>query len=137
MLLFRIAGDWTNLGTFTPDQSEVRLVDGCGRTTADLSGGLGFFDLSLVTGSGKSFFLVSGSTTTVTGRLLLAGTTAFHLVLRSTSPGSEAFLDAQGTKNVSIVDVDDVLDGDVIGGAGAAGPALGFALAAGVVAAVL
>jgi hypothetical protein len=85
----------------------VQFEDGCGRTTATLTGDSTFTELALTTSSGKVYAFASGSTTSVTSALFLAGASGNRLRIRATVAGSEAFLDSQGSAATSYVDVQD------------------------------
>ena len=104
----QVAGNWDNAGTFNAGNSSVQLVDGCGRTTVDLSGSNTFASLKLITAAGKVFQFESGSTQTVTLALTRQGAMGNLLRLRSTVWGSEAFLNLLGGQSVSFVDVKDI-----------------------------
>jgi hypothetical protein len=103
-----VARDWDNAGAFNAGTSSVRFVDGCGASSAVVSGDTTFATLDLSTSTGKLYSFVSGSTQTVTGSLHLGGAAGNLLTIRSTLGGSEAFLDAQGSVSAAdYVDVDD------------------------------
>lgn len=102
-----VTGDWNNSGTFNAGSSSVRFVDGCGLSSATISGDSTFFDLEMTTSTGKLVAFEAGSTTTVTDLLTLAGAEANLLTIRSTVDGSEAYLDLQGSQTNDFVDVKD------------------------------
>ena len=103
-----VAGDWGNTGTFNAGTSSVNFVDGCGVSLATLSGGTSFSTLALTTATGKTYQLEAGSTQTIGVALSLSGTAGNLLTLRSTSPGSAATLDVQGSGTGDFLDVADL-----------------------------
>ena len=102
-----VTGDWSNSGTFSAGTSTVNFVDGCGRSSATISGDSSFFELDVTTSSGKLVAFEKGSTTTVTDYLTLAGAPGQLLQIRSTLDGDEAYLDLQGGQSVAFVEVKD------------------------------
>jgi hypothetical protein len=104
---FRVAGDWTNSGSFVPGTSGVEFADGCGRTSATISGNTGFFDFDMTTSEGKTYAFQAGSTQKVDGALTLEGAPGKRLQIRSTLDGTEAVLETHGSQSVSLVDVKD------------------------------
>jgi hypothetical protein len=105
-----VTGDWNNAagGSFVAGTSTVSLVDGCGVSTSSILGNTTFATLKLMSATGKTYQLEAGSTQTVGVELDIAGVTGNLLDLRSTSAGSEATLDAQGTSSVDFVAVQDI-----------------------------
>ncbi len=105
-----LAGSWDNSngGTFNAGTSSVNFVDGCGVSLATLSGGTSFSTLTLTTATGKTYQLEAGSTQTIGVALSLSGTAGNLLTLRSTSPGSAATLDVQGSGTGDFLDVADL-----------------------------
>ena len=103
-----VAGDWDNTGTFNAGTSSVNFVDGCGVSLATLSGGTSFSTLTITTATGKTYQLEAGSTQTIGVALSLSGTAGNLLTLRSTSPGSAATLDVQGSGTGDFLDVADL-----------------------------
>ncbi len=102
-----VAGEWANAGTFNAGTSTVEMVDGCGLTSAVVSGDTTFANLNMTTTSGKHYSFTAGSTQTVTGSLTLLGAAENLLAIDSTVSGSEAFLDVQGTSSADFVFVED------------------------------
>lgn len=102
-----LAGAWSNAGTFQAESSTVQMVDGCGLSSALISGDTIFNNLQMSTSSGFLYRFVSGSIQTVMGSLALLGAPANHLTIRSSVGGSEAFLNVQGTSSADFVDVQD------------------------------
>jgi hypothetical protein len=106
--VLEVAGDWDNTGTFNAGTSTVQMVDGCGLSSAVITGDTTFANLEMTTASGKFYGFTSGSTQTVTSSLSLLGAAGNLLTLRSTVGGSAAFLDVQGTGGGDFVDVQDI-----------------------------
>jgi len=104
---FSVAGHWDNVEGGTAILNDIDMVDGC-VTIAAVLGDTTFADLSLVTTTGKTWVFESGTTQTITGSLTLLGAAGNLLVLRASSPGTEAFLDLQGTSTADYVDVADL-----------------------------
>jgi hypothetical protein len=103
----QVCGDWSNAGTFTAGTSLVRFLDGCGRSSTAFTGNTTFFNLTLTSGFGRLFSFAAGSTTTVGNFLSVQGASGSLLQVRSSVPGSEAFLDLQGGSSAEFVDVED------------------------------
>lgn len=103
----RLAGDWTNAGSFEPDSGVVVFQDGCGVTTATLYGDNTFERLSLASTTGKRFEFEAGTTQTILDHPEILGDSAARLLLRSTVPGMEAFTDLQGSYTGDWIDVQD------------------------------
>jgi hypothetical protein len=101
-----LCGAWTNGGTFFNGLGTVSFVDGCGSDTL-ISGNSSFLTLQITTGSGRTHRFAAGSTTTVTGLLGISGEAGLPLLIRSTVPGSEAFLNLAGGQTVAFFDVQD------------------------------
>jgi hypothetical protein len=98
-----VAGNWSNAGTFVAGTSKVTFGDGCGVTTAIISGETTFHDLSFTSATGKTWQFPAGSTQTVEGRLDIASTGGGPLQFHSSVPGTDAFIDVNGPH-----DIDDV-----------------------------
>ena len=114
-----VAGDWSNAGTFNAGTSTVRLLDGCERSSAVVSGNTDFADLLILTGTGKLYRFASGSTQTVIGTLTMLGAPGNLLRIRSTGEAGVAFFDLRGLQSVDYVDVENNV---VTGGNGELGP---------------
>lgn len=105
-----LSGNWTNGGNFIPGTSAVSFVDNAGCATSSLlSGNTTFYDLSLVSGVGKSVRIPPGTTQSVQHALTVQGTVANPIQIASGTPGSPGFLNlnAGGTQNISHVGVSD------------------------------
>ncbi len=102
-----VTGDWSNSGSFNAGSSSVRFADGCGLSSATISGSSTFFDLEMTTSMGKLVAFEAGATTTVTDLLALMGALGNLLAIRSTVDGSEAYLNLQGSHSANFVDVQD------------------------------
>ena len=115
-----VCGDWSNSGTFNAGSGSVNFVDGCGLSSAIITGDTTFENLSMTTTNGFLYSFAAGSTQIVTGALTLFGAPGNLLTIRSTVGGSEAFLNLQGTSSADFVDVDD--NDSTLGNAIALGP---------------
>ena len=102
-----VAGNWANGGVFTCGASTVSFVDGCGLTTATITGDTTFCGLEMATGIGKVYAFEAGSTQTITDSLTLAGASGNLLTIRSTIDGLEAFTNLLGSQSIDFVDVKD------------------------------
>lgn len=106
-----LAGSWDNSngGTFNAGTSSVNFVDGCGvLSPVSIAGSTTFSTLTLTTAMGKTYLLEAGSTQTIGATLSLSGTAGNLLTLRSTSSGSAATLDVQGSGTGDFLDVADL-----------------------------
>lgn len=95
------SSSWVNAGTFTPRNGTVVLAGNgtfVGQTT--------FFNVSALTPSITLAF-PAGSTQTVTGALILNGTSGGLIALRSTTSGSYFYLNNTGSADILYVDVKD------------------------------
>lgn len=102
-----VGGDFVNEGGFAAGTSHVVMVDDCGRSVVSLAGGTTFYDLSLLSTTGKRIEFEAGETTTVLGGLTLAGTNGALLQIRSSVASVLSFLVSNGPSSASHVDVDD------------------------------
>jgi hypothetical protein len=102
-----VAGDWENAGTFNAGTSTVQLVDGCGLSSAVITGNSTFYELVMTTLTGKLYSFAAGSTQTVAQSLSLTGASGNLLTIRSTVDGEEAFIDLEGSASTDYVDVKD------------------------------
>jgi hypothetical protein len=102
-----VTGDWSNSGSFVGGTSRVNFRDGCGRTSATLSGSSVFWEMDITTSTGKAYAFESGSIQKVTGSLTLAGDPDAPLAISSTQDGVEAFLNLEGSQSISYVQVKD------------------------------
>ncbi len=113
---FEVMGDWTNNGSFNPGTSTVNFLDGCGLSDATVSGDSTFYDLNIVTGSGKTYFFEVGATQTILNFLTVLGAPGNDLIIRSTMPNEVAFTLLFGGHVVEYVDVqDNSAIGNIIG----------------------
>jgi hypothetical protein len=108
--ILNVTGNWDNSagGAFAAGTSSVNLIDGCGRTSATISGETTFWELSMTTTTEKAIEFAAGSTQTINALLTISGTTDNLLTLRSTSPGSEATLNIQGAADANFVSITDI-----------------------------
>lgn len=105
--ILRVSRDWDNAGTFNAGPGNVQFVEDCGGTTSVISGSSTFGSLFLFSNLGRIWEFEAGSTSTVLTHFGVAGLSGNLIGIRSTTSSSEAFLDVQGTQNVTFVDVDD------------------------------
>lgn len=105
----RIAGNWNNQGTFDAGTGTVVFEDGCVPNRSSITGSNTFFDLTVLTSSGKTVQFQATATQTVLDALTLQGTAGNLLVIRSSNPGQQAFLNLEpgGSQNIFNVDVAD------------------------------
>src|SRR5690606_14263175 len=105
--------DWSNNGGSTnPGSSQVTFNTDCSSDTINISGNSSFWNLSLQTTSGRQVTFAAGSTTMVDGHLIMNGAgdennPANLLKIRSSSPGTPAYLLVNGPYAISKVDVRD------------------------------
>jgi hypothetical protein len=103
-----LTGDFTNMGVFNKNTGKIAITDGCANLSSTIAGSQNFAALSVTTSTGKQLNFTAGSTTTVSpGQLTLAGAAGNLLTIRSTTPGSPAFIHLTGTQNIHHVDVAD------------------------------
>jgi hypothetical protein len=106
-----LAGNWDNGdgGTFNAGTGSINFVDGCGvLSPVTITGSTTFSTLTLTTTTGKTYQFEAGSTQTIGVALSLTGVAGNLLTLRSTSPGSAATLDVQGSGTGDFLDVADL-----------------------------
>lgn len=104
-----LSGDWTNNGTFTSSASQVNIVDGCSSPSSLISGDNNFYSFSASSATGKELQLTAASKQVFANALSLQGATGMPLLIRSTSPGAQAFFELMplATQNIAYVDVQD------------------------------
>lgn len=88
----RLAGNWDNRGTFDAGIGTVLFEDGCVANLSTIGGSSTFFDLQIMTSTGKTVQFEAGATQTVLDSLTLTGAPGNLLVIRSSTPGQQAFL---------------------------------------------
>jgi hypothetical protein len=105
----RLGGDWTNGGAFTAAASHVEFRDLCSLSFSTLGGATTFANLSFVSAIGKTYRFTAGQTQTVGGILEIAGSASQPIQIRSTTPGTAAFLNllSGGTQQIQHVGVTD------------------------------
>jgi len=119
----QLAGNWDNRGTFDPGTGTVRVEDGCSvPEMSDVGGSNTFFDLVVTTSTGKKVRFQAGGTQTILDHLTLMGAPGNLLMIRSTMPGEQAFLNLAQTGSQQI-DYVDVADNGATGRLLAPGPA--------------
>ncbi len=97
-----LGGDFSNAGTFTPGTSTVDIVDVCGGGTSAMSGGTAFYDLAVVTTSGKRLLLPAQLTQSISHALTLQGAPGELLQVSSSSAGQQALLDVSAAAAQSV-----------------------------------
>lgn len=105
-----LSGDWNNLGSFDRGGSSVVFNDGCGQeATSRVSGETHFHNLAARTTFAHELQLESGRTQTVANALVLVGSENGLLKIRSSMPGSPAYLvlEQAGNQTISHVNVKD------------------------------
>lgn len=106
--LINVSGNWGNTGAFNAQGGTVHMDDDhCVPNIATITGNTSFFALRIDTDSGKQVNFQAGSTQNVGGGITLLGTSGNRLKIRSTVPGSPAFLNVAGGQNINYVDVQD------------------------------
>jgi len=119
----RLAGNWDNRGTFDAGTGTVLLEDGCGAPEiASVLGSNTFFDLRIITSTGKTVRFEAGVTQRILDGLRLMGAPGELLVIRSSIPGQKAFLDLAPTAS-ELIDYVDVAGTGATGRLLAPGPA--------------
>lgn len=119
----QLAGNWDNRGTFDAGTGTVRVEDGCSvPETSDIGGSNTFFDLVVTTSTGKKVRFQAGATQSILDHLTLMGAPGNLLMIRSSMPGEQAFLDLARTGS-QLVDYVDVADNGATGQLLAPGPA--------------
>jgi len=99
-----IKGDWANVGTFDPGTSTVVLAG----TNQTIYGNTTFYNLIKIVTTADTLYFEAGSTQTILNNLTFQGADGNLLSLRSTEDGSYWYIDPQGTRNISYVDIKDM-----------------------------
>jgi len=104
--LLSVSGSWTNDGVGNNFHANGGIVafTGVGQT---ISGNNTFNNLTKTVTAADTLVFAAGSTQTITGTLTLQGASGNPLALRSSSPGSQWYIDPGGSRNVAFVDVQD------------------------------
>ena len=110
----RLAGNWDNRGTFDAGIGTVLFEDGCVPNLSSIAGSNTFFDLRIITSTGKTVQFEAGATQKVLDGLTLMGAPGNLLVIRSSIPGQRAFLDVAPTAS-QLIDYVDVADNAATG----------------------
>lgn len=107
--LLKFGGDWSNSGTFTAGTSTIAVVDECGDGTITFDNSTEFYNLTMITTSGKTVFIESGEEQKIAHDLVFTGTSGNFLTLRSSIPDIKTFtsLSSGGTQLIDWVDVKD------------------------------
>ena len=97
-------GDWTgNGGIFEPNNGTVVLAG----TNQVINGSTNFFNLTRLAGNGGKLTFQADTTQTIFGMLNLQGAPGKPLLLRSSVPGTQWSLDAEGLVSLAYLDVQD------------------------------
>jgi hypothetical protein len=96
-------GNWSNSGTFQARQGQVNFIGATQRITGTTS----FYNLTKSSTSPATLILATGRTQTILGNLNLSGGVTGILTVRSSSAGTQASLDAQGTRTLEYLKVKD------------------------------
>ena len=107
--LLEFGGDWSNSGTFSAGLSKIAVVDECGDGSITFDDSTDFYNLTMITTSGKTVFLESGAEQQVALDLVFNGAPGNFLTLRSSIPGVKTFtsLVPDGFQFIDWVDVQD------------------------------
>jgi hypothetical protein len=107
--LLEFGGDWRNNGVLTAGTGTVAVVDECGEDSITFSGDSDFYNLSMVTTSGKTVIFEAGSEQKIASGLVFSGSSGNRLTLRSSVAGTPVFtsLVLTGTQFIDWVDVAD------------------------------
>lgn len=114
---FTVGGNWIKTGSYTPGTSTV-ILNG---TNQSISGNNTFYNLTKSVTAARTLTFEAGSTTTISNTLTLTGSSgATKLSLRSTTPGTQWSINAQGTRTLGYLDVQDSNNTNVTAMAGTA-----------------
>lgn len=80
-----VGGNWDNSGSFVAGTSTVVFQDGCSALPAQLTGNTTFYNLTLISSTGRSIVLPAGSHITVLGTLTIQGAPGVPIQLTSSS----------------------------------------------------
>jgi hypothetical protein len=99
-----VKGDWANVGTFDPGTSTVVLSG----TNQTIYGNTTFYNLIKIVTTADTLYFEAGSTQIILNNLTFQGADGNLLALRSTVDGQSWYIDPQGTRNISYVDIKDM-----------------------------
>lgn len=104
-----LAGDWTRTGTFVPGTSSVSFVDG-GVAQATFTGDTPFHRLSLVSATGKTYFIEPAHTLSIAAGLTIRGLPGTPIQIANLDASRVAFVDlaAAGFQDIEFVGVSNV-----------------------------
>ena len=107
--LVEFGGDWSNSGTFVAGTSTIAVVDECSDGSITFDNSNEFYNLTMMTTSGKTVFIESDAKQEIANDLVLKGAAGNFLTLRSSIPGLKTFtaLSQSGTQLIDWVDVQD------------------------------
>lgn len=98
-----VKGNWANYGNFYPGTSTVILSG----TNQNIYGNTTFYNLIKTVTSADTLYFEAGSTQTIINSLTLQGASNNLLSLRSTVDGSFWYIDPEGARNISFMDLKD------------------------------
>ena len=105
-----VKGNWLNYGTFNPGTSTV-ILNGANQI---IYGNTTFYNLTKTVTTADTLYFQAGSTQTIANSLTLQGASSGLLALRSTQNGSYWYIDPQGMRNISYVDIKDMYNLNVV-----------------------
>lgn len=107
--LLEFGGDWSNYGALTAGASTVAVVDECHGGSIRFAGDTDFYNLWMLTTTGKTVVFEAGAEQKIANDLVFNGSPGNHLTLRSSKPGVHVFtsLALAGTQFIDWVDVAD------------------------------
>ncbi len=101
--IITVKGNWTNRGSFDYGTSTIVLTG----TDQTIYGNTTFYNLTKTVTSTDTLYFEAGSTQTIANNLTLQGASNNLLAVRSTQDGSYWYINPQGTRNISFVDLKD------------------------------
>lgn len=99
-----VKGDWLNAGSFSPNTSTVILNS----RNQTIYGNNTFYTITKTVSFADTLYFEAGSIQTIANSLTLQGASSGLLALRSTQNGSYWYIDPQGTRSISFVDLRDL-----------------------------
>ncbi|MBI4706953.1 MAG: DUF2341 domain-containing protein [Candidatus Omnitrophica bacterium] len=101
-----VSGNWSKTGTFNHNNGTVTFTDASKVST--ISGSSTFNNFTCTTANKQLTFTAGvGTAQIIIGTFTLTGTSGNEVILRSSSTGSDWYIDPQGTRSVRYVDVQD------------------------------
>ena len=99
-----VKGNWTNLGIFSSSTSTV-ILNGTNQT---IYGNTTFYNLIKTVISADTLYFQAGSTQTILNSLTFQGASGNLLAVRCTQNGQYWYINPQGTRNISFVNIKDL-----------------------------